>query len=106
MTPLILMYEKEISLIEFLYLTLCCSGGEARRRAGRQRHSVRGCVDLVMLVQGNGKHHLRQGISHSQFTFLPKDFLLCYQYHWSWGLDFVNIKIWVLTSKRVVDLFT
>uniref|UniRef100_A0A453KGG8 Uncharacterized protein n=1 Tax=Aegilops tauschii subsp. strangulata TaxID=200361 RepID=A0A453KGG8_AEGTS len=73
---------------------------------GRQRHSIRGCVDLVMLEHGNGKHHLHHDISSSQFTFLPKDFLLCCQYHWAWGLDFVNIKIWVLTSKRVVDLFT
>ncbi|XP_044428525.1 uncharacterized protein [Triticum aestivum] len=82
------------------------TGGEAARRESQQRHSVWGCVDLVMLEQGNRKHHIRNGVSNSQFTFLPKGFLLCCQYHWSWGLDFVNIKIWVLTSKRVVDLFT
>ncbi|XP_048556325.1 uncharacterized protein LOC125537075 isoform X1 [Triticum urartu] len=82
-------------------------GGESGRRDSRQRrHSVWGCLDLVMLEHGNGKHHLSYGISNSQFTFLPKDFLHCCQYHCSWGLDFVNIKIWVLTSKRVVDLFT
>ncbi|XBI00210.1 hypothetical protein VPH35_129332 [Triticum aestivum] len=107
MTPLILMYKKELSAIKLLYSTLCFSGGEAGRRDSRQRrHSVRGCLDLVMLEHGNGKHHFSYGISNSQFTFLPKDFLHCCQYHWSWGLDFVNIKIWVLTSKRVVDLFT
>ena len=99
MTPLILMYEKELSVIELLYLTLCCSGGEAARRESQQRNSFRGCVDLVMLEQGNRKHHIRNGVSNSQFTFLPKGFLLCCQYRWSWGLDFVNIKIWVFTSK-------
>ncbi|XP_037421041.1 uncharacterized protein LOC119285815 [Triticum dicoccoides] len=76
-------------------------GGESGRWDSRQRrHSVWGCLDLVMLEHGNGKHHLSYGISNSQFTFLPQDFLHFCQYHCSWGLDFVNIKIWVLTSKR------
>ena len=99
--------KKELSAIELLYSTLCFSGGESGRWDSRQRrHSVWGCLDLVMLEHGNGKHHLSYGISNSQFTFLPQDFLHFCQYHCSWGLDFVNIKIWVLTSKRVVDLFT
>ena len=47
-------------------------GGEAGRRDSQQRYSVRGGVHMVMLEQGNRKHHIRNGVSNSQFTFLPK----------------------------------
>lgn len=71
MRPLILMYEKELLEIELLYWTL--SG----RRDSEQRHSIRGCMDLVMLEHGNEEHHLRHDISSIQVTFLPEDFLPC-----------------------------
>ncbi|KAI4993779.1 hypothetical protein ZWY2020_008092 [Hordeum vulgare] len=47
------------------------------RRDSEQRHSIRGCMDLVMLEHGNEEHHLRHDISSIQVTFLPEDFLPC-----------------------------
>lgn len=52
-------------------------GGEAGRQAGAFYSGLRGSGDAGAREQETSPPPL----SSSQFTFLPKDFLLCCQYH-------------------------